>query len=253
MSSDQVNNKQFSNWNQGFFKNQETMGEIEREVMNDGPSLPHDDKNSQEEWNINRNERHDILHDVDEDDNSKETGWNLGFFAGQEVMSDAERDFWTQNIHVNNEDLVGKDLGQDIDTSDYDRDNQNEKNEYDNSKKSLADRGNSLRNSLIFADEDIDNINNNNAKRNYIDHDNYDKYLNIKRKKDWLNIYVEILFISIYTFIFLGLLVWDIALYFGWVDTENGNRPNWGLMMIPIIIITIFRSLNSYSMIKILF
>lgn len=252
MSSDQENNKQSSNWNLGFFKNQETMAEIEREVKNDDPLLPQDDKNLPE-WNMNKNVRHDILHDVDEEDIDNETGWNFGFFAGQEVMSDAERDFWTQNLHVNNEDLVDKDLEQGIDTSDYDRENQNENDEYENSKKSLADKGNSLRNSLIFADENIDNVNNTNTKINYIDHDNYDKYLNIKRKKDWLNIYVEILFISLYTFIFLGLLVWDIALYLGWVDTENGNRPNWALMLIPIIVITIFRSLNSYSMIKILF
>lgn len=254
MSSDQENIKQFSNWNQGFFKNQESMGEFEREVLND-PPLTQQNNNAEAEWNQNKNLRHDILHDIDESDleaDLEETGWNLGFFAGQEVMSDEERKFWTQDVKVNNEDLIDKDLLSDINNSDYDNINSSQDNEYSNAINNMNNRSSSLRDSLIFGDESINEVNNKKKKKEYIDDDNYDKFLNVKQKKDWINIYFEILFQSVYTFILIGFVLWDLGIYFGYFDNSN-SRPNWGLMLVPIIIITIFKSLNSYSMIKILF
>ena len=115
MSSNQKSVDEISNWNLGFFKNQESMGEFERNVLND-PPLRDSSDDDQYEWNQNRNTRHDQLHDISEDDanNMKETGWNYGFFAGQEVMSDEERRFWTEDIRVNNEDLIDNDLLRDI-------------------------------------------------------------------------------------------------------------------------------------------
>lgn len=253
MSSNEKSVDEISNWNLGFFKNQESMGEFERNVLNDPPIRDSSDGDEDYEWNENKNTRHDKLHDIDDnlENNEEETGWNLGFFAGQEVMSDEERRFWTQDVRVNNEDLIDNDLLADLDNSDYDKATKKQDDDYKKARERLNEGTYALRNSMIFADESIDDIRNNKRNKDFVDHDNYDKFLPMKTKGDWLNIYIEIILISLYTFVFLGLLLFEMLIYFGYV--QSVRRPNWGMMLIPIILITILKSLNSYSMIKISF
>lgn len=237
-------------WNRGFFSGDESMGEPSRvvsDVILEGDENNIKSNGGGEVYGNNTEESaHSLLHNIDEENLSKDTGWNHGFFNGDEAMAEKERLNWTYHQDVGNDLSVDKDLKSGIDGSKWDKEIEDQDNQYKDGQVRMEKESSELRNSLIFSGEELSNFSG--KTREFVDSDNYDRFLNIKQGSDWLSIYVEVFFIVIYTILLVILFVMKYILQF-----ENDIiSPLLSLMVIPVIIITLYKSLNSYSFIKIL-
>lgn len=236
-------------WNQGFFSGDESMGEPSRVVSD--VELDGDENNitsdGEPEVYGNNTEKtaHSQLHNIDEESLSNDSGWNYGFFDGDEAMAEKERINWTHHQDVGNESLVDQDLKKNFDGSKWDRHNEYQDNQYKNKQDQFEKEVSELRNSLIFGAKELSESSG--KIKEFVDSDNYDRFLNIKQGSDWLSIYVEVFFISIYSILLVILFVTKYIL-----KIENDSiSPLLSLMLIPVIIITLYKSLNSFSFIKI--
>lgn len=248
-----TDNNQTSGWNQGFFGGDVNMAELERGIFVNGGDTrdnvgENDNATEREPIMYTNNEKSDLelLYEDDVLEEGKPqnpglSGWNYGFFYGQQGMSEKERANWMHHTEINNEDLVDKDLGRSLDMSELDDEinHINMKNELE--LRQLTNRQNEMINTMIFSNASLDDVPFLGKKRHFVEKENYDKFLNIKKSSDLLNVYVEVFLIALYTMVFVVLLGLQ---YF------TKKSYGLGLLVIPIIMITMYKSINSYSLIK---
>tara|TARA_Y100000389_G_scaffold112240_1_gene109294 strand:- start:2211 stop:2786 length:576 start_codon:yes stop_codon:yes gene_type:complete len=123
---------------------------------------------------------------------------------------------------------------------------------------------------MMFGNEELTNVYPNTDAIKFIDKDNYNKYLNLKGKFNFLTVLSNQYFWAIYSIVVIVLailetmrmlsesnimIVQDLATSISTVIEDNIGyvNPNWGFILIPLIIYTIYKSFNSYSYIKISF
>lgn len=123
---------------------------------------------------------------------------------------------------------------------------------------------------MMFGNEELMNVYPNTNVIRYIDKDNYNKYLNLKGNINFLVVLSNQYFWAIYSIIVLILgsieilrMLSEMKLVFitklaemilPVIEQNFGEiNPNWGFILIPLIIYTIYKSFNSYSFIKISF
>ena len=123
---------------------------------------------------------------------------------------------------------------------------------------------------MMFGNEELTNVYPNTDAIKFIDKDNYNKYLNLKGKFNFLTVLSNQYFWAIYSIVVIVLailetmrmlsesnimIVQDLATSISIVIEDNIGyvNPNWGFILIPLIIYTIYKSFNSYSYIKISF
>lgn len=123
---------------------------------------------------------------------------------------------------------------------------------------------------MMFGNEELTNVYPNTDAIKFIDKDNYNKYLNLKGRFNFLTVLSNQYFWAIYSIVVIVLailetmrmlsesnimIVQDLATSISIVIEDNIGyvNPNWGFILIPLIIYTIYKSFNSYSYIKISF
>lgn len=95
----------------------------------------------------------------------------------------------------------------------------------------------------------------------FIDKDNYKRYTNIKSKFTLLTVLTNQYFWALYSVIVIGLFIIESLKFFmffipfskKFLIIDLTQEINWGFILIPLIVYTIYKSFNSYSMIKISF
>ena len=181
------------------------------------------------------------------------SGWNKGFFAGQEYMGESTRNFFSasygdDNRHLND---IDNDLRANRNFSDFDAQNSAEDSAHTAEQSAISTQMSETRNRMIFTDSSLDNISNENLRRPFADKENYEKYIQLKRDpRGVFGVYFKIVFASVMTLVLVGMVVWEVLIMLKRMDGEI--RPNWGLVMLPIILMTLYTSYNSFSLIKIL-
>jgi len=143
-------------------------------------------------------------------------------------------------------------------------------NEYNQNSKQTNDEIKDEVLGMMFGNEELMDVYPNTNVIRYIDKDNYLKYLNIKGNLNFLVVLSNEYFWAIYSIIVLILgcievlrMVNESNLVFisnvaesilEEVEQLIGEiNPNWGFILIPLMIYTIYKSFNSYSYIKISF
>ena len=123
---------------------------------------------------------------------------------------------------------------------------------------------------MMFGNEELMDVYPNTDVIKYIDKDNYNKYLNLKGNFNFLVVLSNQYFWAIYSIVVLILgcieilrMLSELKLSFisnlaemalPIIEQYLGEvNPNWGFILIPLIIYTIYKSFNSYSFIKISF
>lgn len=98
----------------------------------------------------------------------------------------------------------------------------------------------------------------------FIDKDNYKRYTNIKSKSALLTVLTNQYFWALYSVIVIGLFIIEslkvipllkeyLITIGNFANIDLTQEINWGFILIPLIVYTIYKSFNSYSMIKISF
>jgi|TARA_X000000368_G_C22613764_1_gene529172 hypothetical protein len=114
-----------------------------------------------------------------------------------------------------------------------------------------------LRKNMSFPENDLDNIDIEDANVEYIDKDNYDKFLKIKSKNGFVFQIIQSYGKELY---FTMVILMGILYYFNIMKEhfqvfEQITRflpdPNVYLLLIPLFITVIYKSFNSFSEIKI--
>lgn len=148
---------------------------------------------------------------------------------------------------------------------------QSTKNDYEENSNQINNEIKKEQMNNMFGNEELMDVYPNTDVIKYIDKDNYNKYLNLKGNFNFLVVLSNQYFWAIYSIVVLILgcieiikivselkipaisnLTKEMGLpiieqYMGEVD------PNWGFILIPLIIYTMYKSFNSYSFIKISF
>jgi ATP-dependent Zn protease len=82
----------------------------------------------------------------------------------------------------------------------------------------------------------------------YVDDNNYDIYINSKGKVSFIKMFI-IKYIPLITiFIFIYLFYLQVRAMMG-----KGQPPKWGLVYLPLIVISLYNMFNMFSVIKISF
>lgn len=149
-------------------------------------------------------------------------------------------------------------------------DDQNVQNDYNQNSDQINNEIKKEIMGMMFGNEELMNVYPNTDVIKYIDKDNYNKYLNLKGNFNFLVVLSNQYFWAIYSIIVLILgcievlrMLSEMKLVFVTKLAENSLsvieqnfgdlNPNWGFILIPLIIYTIYKSFNSYSFIKISF
>lgn len=232
---------QDSGWNSGFFNGQGEIGEASRNFLPYDISSLLSTKEVEEDEYVNGN-----------------SGWNKGFFAGQESLGEVTRNFWNVRTLDNNESHdtrqgdIDNDLTRDTNHDDHLRDNEDRQNAYQANQNTINNEIDNARTQMIFSDKSLDEIQNRFTERQFADNDNYERFVNLKRDtQSKVSFYLYIVFVYSMSIILTFMIIWELLIFFKMFD--GTIRPNWGMIMIPILILSIHRSFNSYSLIKILF
>ena len=173
------------------------------------------------------------------------SGWNKGFFKGYEHMGERSRKVYWPGV------------GMDGDTrTDVDRSRGSYADgfgDYDSERARIAAENENTINSMIWTNEMFDSVfNTYNDDILYVDKDNYNKFLNIKRDRDLIATWVGVVVPIVYATVLFIAGMWEVYLFV----TGGGDgplKPNWGLLLLPVIMYIAYKSINSYSMIKISF
>lgn len=174
------------------------------------------------------------------------SGWNKGFFKGYEHMGERSRKvYWP-----------GETLDEDSSTDMIDRSKvpyEDGIGDYENEQQRIdAENANTV-NSMIWTDEMFDSVfNTYNDDILYVDKDNYNKFLNVKRDRDLIGTWVGVVVPIVYATILFIAGMWEMYLFVT-AGGEGPLKPNWGLLLLPVIMYIGYKSINSYSMIKMSF
>ena len=181
------------------------------------------------------------------------SGWNKGFFAGQEYMGESTRNVFSASYGDDNKHLndIDNDLNANSNYSDLDAQNSADDSTHTAEQSAISTQMSETQNKMIFTDSSLDNISNENLQRPFADKENYEKYIQLKRDpRGVIGVYFKIVFASVMTLVLVGMVIWEVLIMMKRLDGDI--RPNWGLVMLPIILMTLYTSYNSYSLIKIL-
>lgn len=112
------------------------------------------------------------------------------------------------------------------------------------------------RNAMMYSNESIGSIKVQNVgDYPFVDTDNYKKYLGLKQKTDFISLMAEQLFWIAYI-VLVGYFVYvEIKQFLSQMNPtmEETTNPNWGMILSPIIIYTIYKSFQAYSFSKNIF
>jgi len=101
----------------------------------------------------------------------------------------------------------------------------------------------------MIVNEDMPDMN---YKHNFVDKDNYNKFLKMKSSHDILTVFVNTYFWALYNIVITILLVLKLIEIFSGLQIIP-FQVNWGIMIVSVIIFVIYRSFNRYSPVKISF
>jgi hypothetical protein len=157
-------------------------------------------------------------------------------------------------IHMENpDDQTDESPGDQTDNDDLKKNDE----EYKTNKSKLDDDISSKRNVMMYSNESIGTIRMKNVDDYpYVDTDNYRKYLGLKQKTDFISLMVEQLFWIAYLIVIIYFLYIEFHKFFGKFNslmTEETTNPNWGMLLSPVIIYTIYKSFQEYSFSKNIF
>lgn len=135
-------------------------------------------------------------------------------------------------------------------STDYSSENNKNKDDYNNVRIKNASEMAVVTNDMKYSGKDLEEIVDVNVV--FVDKDNYNKYLNIKKSSQIISTFIWDMFGMIYQTIILLLFVNEIIKI---LLKKNliGIEINWGILLTPVIIIGLFKSFNTYSFIKISF
>lgn len=148
---------------------------------------------------------------------------------------------YNDNMHVTTTDNGSDNVEYDDSSGDFNRDS-------DAMKKNIANEQAKLYTPMIV-NEDMPDMN---YKHNFVDKDNYNKFMKMKSSYDILTVFVNTYFWALYNIVITILLVLKI------IEIVSGIQiipfqVNWGIMIVSVIIYVIYRSFNRYSPVKISF
>ena len=110
---------------------------------------------------------------------------------------------------------------------------------------------------MMYSNESIGNIEVRDVNDySYVDTDNYRKYLGLKQKTDFISLMVEQFFWIAYMVVIVYFLYVEFRNFsskFSPLAMGSGSNPNWGMLLSPIIIYTIYKSFQEYSFSKNIF
>lgn len=106
------------------------------------------------------------------------------------------------------------------------------------------------RSKMMWYDHSLDTINLEDKKIKFIDTDNYDQFMNMK-KTSASGFVIEKYGSIIYITILIIMLFFEIQKYL--FKMEPFIQPNWGIIISPYLVYLLYKSFNSYSLIKISF
>lgn len=257
-------------WNRGFFSGDEKLGERERNVT-EAPIwlyswLVENDRMEEAAellFEISRatgisfedlkSERYNMSAYFDKDPKdykylekgNRNSGWNMGFFKGQETMGEPGRKVhWpgqSPDDFLEKQHIVDTSRGQ-YDSTDDD--------EYASEAQRLAAENMRIMTSLLWTDESMDDVLNISDKNNaFVDKDNYERFLDLKRTTDIVPNFLEFIVVYVYFIVFWICVIWEV--YMMVTKNEEGPFPNWTILIVPMVLYVIYKSVNSYSPIKI--
>jgi hypothetical protein len=139
-------------------------------------------------------------------------------------------------------------------------DNSQLDNEYDKTNKTLNDEISSKQRSMMYGKESIGQIvvQTDEDEYTYVDTDNYKKYLGLKKKKDFgsllfLQLFWLAYFVLIAYFIYTDVMKKFMVMIFPAINDDSDPVANWGLLLAPICMYTIYKSFEVYSFSKNIF
>jgi hypothetical protein len=106
------------------------------------------------------------------------------------------------------------------------------------------------RSKMMWYDHSLDTINLEDKNIKFIDTDNYDQFMNMK-KTEASGFVIEKYGSIIYIIILIIMLFFEIQKYV--LKMEPFIQPNLGIVISPYLIYLLYKSFNSYSLIKISF
>lgn len=123
---------------------------------------------------------------------------------------------------------------------------------------------------MMFGNEELMNVDRNTDVVRYVEKDNYNKYLYLKGNLNFFVVLSNQYFWAIYSIVVvilgciemlrmlselnLSFITTLVEMILPIIEQYFGDiNPNWGFILIPLIIHTIYKSFNSYSFIKISF
>jgi hypothetical protein len=122
--------------------------------------------------------------------------------------------------------------------------------DYTNSRKKYASEMATVTHEMKYSGEDLEEIVDVNVV--FVDKDNYNKYLNIKKSSQIISTFVLEVFAMVYQTIILLLFANEMVKILLKINLI-GIEINWGILLTPAIIIGLLKSFNTYSFIKISF
>ena len=261
-----------SGWNRGFFKGQESLAEEDESerasdktpvwmyawLMEQGrvdeaakvlygiseqTGIPFE--KLKREYNLNDYYEQNP-HDYEYLEKDKQnTGWNRGFFNGQERLSESARKVYWPGASP--DDTGDTDVLLDRSKVPY----EDKLKDYEREQARIDAENANTNGSMIMTDESYDAVFGlYNEGTPYVDKDNYKRFLEAKRSRDLIASWVEVLVPIVYVTMLFVAGLWEVYMFVQGVD---GLRPNWGLLLLPMILYVVYRSINSYSTIKMSF
>lgn len=171
------------------------------------------------------------------------SGWNKGFFKGNEHMGERSRNvYWPgENLEEHHP----------VDRSKVSYEDGRE--DYENVQRRIDAEHANTKNAMIWTDEMYDSVfNTHNDDILYVDKDNYKKFLDVKGTKNMIGAWAGLLVPIVYATILFIAGMWEVYLFVT-AGGEGPLKPNWGLLLLPVIMYIGYKSINSYSMIKMSF